>query len=794
MTARLRIFAALFFCFFTSIALAQDAATGGNGPAVSDREANEALIRLLEDPKGRAALIEQLRQAQGGEAVGGGTAPSEASETASGTRTEAGNTAEAEGNAPTTAPAGADGEATDASAPETQPFAVRLGEYTKVVADDVGLIIERMGHALKGVRLLLDGSLQVKWDRFYNAILEVVLVLFSGTLVYLVGQRLVAWAYRRLDLTARYGGWGMRAAILGLTTILDAGTVLVGWGGGYVVALSSFGGLETGVSLLESLTLNAFLVTGLAKVALRFVFAPARPYLRLIPFEDKAAIYWTRWLGFVLGWLSYGIMLAVPVANLAISFVIGNGVRFLVVLIGALIMLGLVLRNRKRVASGVRAYAESHNSELGKRVMFLLARIWHLVAFFYIFIVFMVWLFRPFDATQIILRSTGLSILTIMGGVLLSLMMSRAITGGIRLPDSMKQTLPALQGRLNAFVPRILKIFRFAVFVTTVLILLDIWHIVSFLDWLGSADGISIVSRYSSAVFVLLAAFAIWLAIMSWVDLRLQDRAGYMVSARERTLFQLFRNAVTVVIMVMGVLLALSEVGINIGPLIAGAGVVGLAISFGAQTLVKDIITGAFIQIENAMNEGDVVTVAGITGTVERLTVRSVRLRDLEGTTHVIPFSSVDMVSNFMRGFSYHVALIGVAYDTDIKHATAALEEAFRRLAEVDEFRPKIIGELDIQGITNFGASSIDMRARIKTTPGDQWRIGRAYNAFVKEVFDEEGIEIPFPQVTYHAATPPPAVEANSKLRTTEPKKKSGRPKKASSTHDLEADGGGTDE
>jgi small-conductance mechanosensitive channel len=791
MTARLRIFAALFLCFLTPIALAQDAATGSGGSTVSAGQANEALIRLLEDPKGRAALIEQLRRAQENEAGEAGTSSAGAdSGTAPSGTSETGEATAATDNAPSTVPA----EATDPSTPQTQPFAVRLGEYTKVVADDFGLIIERMGHALKGVRLLLDGSLQVKWDQFYAAILEVVLVLFSATVVYLIGQRLIGLAHRRLDLKARYGGWGMRAAILGLTTILDAGTVLVGWGAGYVVALSSFGGLESGVSLLESLTLNAFMVTGVAKVALRFVFAPARPYLRLLPFEDKASIYWTRWLGFVLGWLSYGIMLAVPVANLAVSFVIGNGVRFIVVLIGALIMLVLVLRNRKRVAAAVREYAEQLSSEIAKRMMFLVARIWHFAAFFYIFMMFMVWLFRPFDAMAIIFRSTGLSILTIMGGVLLSLMMSRAITRGIRLPDRMRQSLPALQDRLNAFVPRILKIFRFVVFITTVLILLDIWHIVSFLDWLRSEDGIGIISRYGSAVFVLLAAFAIWLAIMSWVDLRLRDRTGYMVSARERTLFQLFRNAVTVVIMVMGVLLALSEVGINIGPLIAGAGVVGLAISFGAQTLVKDIITGAFIQIENAMNEGDVVTVAGITGTVEHLTVRSVRLRDLEGTTHVVPFSSVDMVSNFMRGFSYHVALIGVAYDTDIKLARAALEEAFRRLAELPEFRPKIIGDLEIHGITNFGASSIDIRARIKTTPGDQWGVGRAFNAFVKEVFDEEGIEIPFPQVTYHAATPPPMADTESKLLKAETKKKTGRSKKADSTHGTGVDHGGAEE
>ncbi len=762
MTALLRICAMLLFCLITVNAFAQEAGAQNEPIQYSVPEASEALIRLLEDPKGREALIEQLRTLEasgsGQESAGAGsTAASKASSSNQTTSSERTPSPHQEGSSvPSTAGQSTQSaeSAAEKSMPATQTFAVRLGEYTRVLALDAGLIVERMNHSLKGVRLLLDGSLKVRWEKLNQAILEVLLVLAVAIAFYFLGQRFVAVAHRRLDLKARYGGWTLRTLILVFTTGLDAGTVLIGWGGGYAVALSSFGGLETGVSLLESLTLNAFLVTGLAKVGLRFVFAPSRPYLRLLPFKDEASIYWTRWLGFVFAWLIYGLMLAVPVANQAISFVIGNGVRFLVVLTGAVIMTVLVYRNRDRVASGIRDYAERFSGALTKRSVFLFARLWHLGAYFYIFMVFMVWLFRPFNAMAIIFRSTGLSILTIMGGVLLSLMMTRAITGGIRLPESFQRNLPALQSRLNAFVPRILKVLRFAVFLTTVLILLDIWEIVSFLDWLKSAQGLSIVSRYSSALFVLMAAFAIWLAIMSWVDLRLRDRAGYMVTARERTLFQLFRNAFTVVIIVMASLLALSEVGINIGPLIAGAGVVGLAISFGAQTLVKDIITGAFIQIENAMNEGDVVTVAGITGTVERLTVRSVRLRDLEGTTHVVPFSSVDMVSNFMRGFSYHVGIIGVSYDTDIKTAKKALQEAFDRLKET-EYGSRIIGDFEIHGVTQFADSSVNIRVRIKTTPGDQWSVGRAFNECVKEVFDEQGIEIPFPQITYHAAPPP---------------------------------------
>ncbi|MBO6757823.1 MAG: mechanosensitive ion channel [Roseibium sp.] len=707
-------------------AAAQDAPPEERPASTTElQDASDALLRLLEDPEGRAALIEYLKTAPP-QSTSGEATPSDADQS------------------------GVD----DTAATQDQAFVLRLGEYTRLVADDLGQIIERIGHSVKGLSLLADGTLTVRWDRLLEAMFSVAAVLASATLVLWAGQWILAGVHKRFEVRARYGGWTLRAGILVFTSLLDAGTVLLGWAAGYAVALASFGGLTSGVSLLESLALNAFLITGLAKAALRFIFAPNRPALRLLPFEDDAAIYWARWLGFVFAWLSYGLMLAVPVANQAISFVIGNAVRFFVVLIGTAIMIGLIARNRARVAAGATAYAERLYSEIAKRSMLLLGRVWHIGAYFYVVMVFLVWLFRPFDAMAIILRSTGLSVLTIMGGVLISLITTRAITGGIRLPQELQKSLPALQGRLNAFVPRILRVFRLAVFVSTLLILLDIWGIVSFFDWITSPDGTNLASRFGSAFIVLLAAFAVWLAVMSWVDLRLRERSGYIVTARERTLFKLFRNAFSVVVLVLAGLLALSEIGVNIGPLIAGAGVVGLAISFGAQTLVKDIITGAFIQIENAINEGDVVTVAGTTGVVERLTVRSVRVRDLDGTAHIVPFSSVDMVSNFMRDFSYHVAVLGVAYDTDIRKAKVAMEEAFRRLKD-SEHGSSVLGDLEMHGVTAFGASAIDIRARIKTLPGAQWGVGRAYNEFVKDVFDERGIEIPFPQVTYHAAKPP---------------------------------------
>lgn len=247
---------------------------------------------------------------------------------------------------------------------------------------------------------------------------------------------------------------------------------------------------------------------------------------------------------------------------------------------------------------------------------------------------------------------------------------------------------------------------------------------------------------------ILLVAGLIWLALNSWIDYRLSPDIGAVPTSREKTLLSLLRNAATILLIILTLMFALSEIGINIGPLLASAGVLGLAIGFGAQKLVQDIITGVFIQFENAMNVGDVVTVGGTTGVVEKLTVRSVSLRDLQGTFHIIPFSSVDMVSNFMRDFSYFVCDMGIAYREDIAEAKQAMFDGFEQLKQDETQAKEIIGDLEWFGLNSFGDSAIVLRARIKTVPGSQWGVGRAYNAILKELFDERGIEIPFPHQT----------------------------------------------
>jgi small conductance mechanosensitive channel len=355
---------------------------------------------------------------------------------------------------------------------------------------------------------------------------------------------------------------------------------------------------------------------------------------------------------------------------------------------------------------------------------------------------------HPYRALPFMVSATVESVVAIVLGIVVASVISRAITAGLRLPEEVRHRLPLLEARLNAFVPGMLHVVRSLVLLGVVLMIARAWGLFDVLSWAASAAGQEVVARIVSAGIILLLAALLWLALSSWIEYRLNPNRARQPSARARTLLALLRNALTVVIATVAFMLVLSEVGVNIAPLLAGAGVLGLAVGFGAQKLVQDIITGAFIQFENAINEGEVVTVAGTTGTVERLTIRSVGLRDLQGVYHIIPFSSVDAVSNFM--FGYHVAEIGIAYRENVEEARALMHAAFDELCQDPELGAAIFRPLDWHGLTAFGDSAVMLRARIKTRPGQQWAAGRAYNAIIKRLFDEHGIEIPFPHMTLY--------------------------------------------
>ena len=225
---------------------------------------------------------------------------------------------------------------------------------------------------------------------------------------------------------------------------------------------------------------------------------------------------------------------------------------------------------------------------------------------------------------------------------------------------------------------------------------------------------------------------------------------------RGHTIAQLLRSVGRVLVIIVGVLLTL-DVFIDIGPLLAVSGIAGLAISFGAQSLVKDVITGFFALVEGQYAVGDVIEAGGKTGTVERMTLRVVMLRDMHGVLHIIPNGQITTVSNLTRGWSRTVVDVGVAYESDVDAALAVFADEAGRLARDDRWTGLIEGEPEVMGVNELADSAVVIRTRFQTAAGQQWAVAREFNRRIKNRLDREGIVIPFPQRTVHLRQAPPA-------------------------------------
>ncbi len=220
---------------------------------------------------------------------------------------------------------------------------------------------------------------------------------------------------------------------------------------------------------------------------------------------------------------------------------------------------------------------------------------------------------------------------------------------------------------------------------------------------------------------------------------------------RAQTLVKLLRQVIVVGVWVMAGLMALSQVGVDIGPVLAGAGVMGLAIGFGAQNLVRDVISGFFIIFEDQIRIGDIVTINGTNGQVEKITLRTVVLRDVEGVVHVFPNGTITSLSNRSTGWSAYVADVGVAYKEDTDRVTEVIRSVASEMRSDAEFGPLMIEDAEVLGVERFADSAVVIRVRLKTVPLKQWVVGREFNRRLKKAFDREGIEIPFPHVSLYA-------------------------------------------
>ncbi|GJL61365.1 MAG: hypothetical protein NPIRA04_00190 [Nitrospirales bacterium] len=219
---------------------------------------------------------------------------------------------------------------------------------------------------------------------------------------------------------------------------------------------------------------------------------------------------------------------------------------------------------------------------------------------------------------------------------------------------------------------------------------------------------------------------------------------------RIKTLTGLIQTIGLAVIWVMAVIMELDQIGLDITPILAGAGIIGLAVGFGAQNLVRDIFSGFFIILENQVRVGDVAIVNGTGGLVERITFRTIILRDMAGVVHVFPNGTVTTLANMTKEWSAYLMEIGVAYKEDTDRVVQVMKDVDEELRRDPQYSPQILEPIEVFGVDQFKESEVVIKARIKTLPIKQWGVGREYRRRLKKAFDAQGIEIPFPHRTLY--------------------------------------------
>ena len=638
-----------------------------------------------------------------------------------------------------------------------KPFSVRLTESVSTTWEEASGAISSIGRYFPNPEALADWVQHNIFDpdslgRLRSQAMPIVLILLMAWISEFVVERLLASFRKRIEVRA--GRNNSTALWLAFARAAVRFCALAAF---TMVAFTALFFHRPGTAI-DTIAVQIFSVyiTGRALVILtRLILAPSVPSLRLVPLRSESAVSLFSWLRRLLFIALTGYLLA----GTALLFGLPPGgfsdLMDLLGLILVVMMIVGILRNRAAMAVWIRgpeADLPVRRSFI-RRVRCRLAAVWHILAVIYLISVFVVWWWDIDGGFLYLLRGTFLSAFLLFTARITIQGIRNRISLNIIANEALRQKIPILAKRLNRYAPILFFIVRTGIIFITATAVLEAWNVDAH-RWLAEP----FVRQFGVFLFNMFTLFTISAVIWETVDIATEHyltksekpdhTPGYR--ARVRTLLPLMRKVLMIVLTVMVVMIVLSEFGVNIGPLLTGAGIIGLAVGFGAQKLVQDIITGVFILLEDAVAIGDVVKVAGIGGLVEDLSIRSIRLRDLSGNVHTIPFSSVDTVTNMTKLYSYYLIDIGVAYREDTDRVAEVCEKIVDGMRSEPEFCHDILEPLEVLGVDQFADSAVIIKARIKTRPIRQWTVGREFNRRMKKRFDELGIEIPFPHRTLY--------------------------------------------
>ena len=475
--------------------------------------------------------------------------------------------------------------------------------------------------------------------------------------------------------------------------------------------------------------------------------------LALYPLGEETRNYLYIWIRRFANFGIYGFAVAgcswwlsVPGAIYAILL------RVVVLVLGVMAVI-VVLQNRTPVAEWLRGPTEPVSGRRrGWRLLRQrLAAVWHILAVVVIIGTFGISVLHIQGGFVFLLRASLLSAVIVLAAALAAQFVSRASERGFAVRPELKARFPTLEARTNRYVPLLTTLASLAIYVVAALALLQAWGIESFL-WLQATATSPVVGSVASVVIVLAAAVVAWEAFVLGLEhhmLRFEDDSRRR--ARAQTMVPFLHIIALAVIGIIVVFAVLGALGINIGALLAGAGVFGLIAGLGSQSIIKDFMTSIAVLIDDTFAVGDVVDFGGgHSGVVEAMSIRTIKLRAFDGSLLTVPFSEAKVIQNLTKDYSYYVANVGVAYHEDTDRVVKVLVQIVDEMRKEKEFARRILEPLDVVGVDRFADSAVIIVVRIKTLPIHQWTVGREFNRRMKQVFDREGIEMPFPTRTIY--------------------------------------------
>ncbi|WP_318368644.1 mechanosensitive channel protein [Enterobacter sp.] len=598
-------------------------------------------------------------------------------------------------------------------------------------------------------------------DTFYNAATHFLMLAAVVFIFFWLVRLSVTPLYRKMGTWARKkhgerASWVQLPAMIIGAFIIDLMLLALTLFVGQVVS-DNFNGNNRTIAFQQGLFLNAFALIEFFKAILRLIFCPRFPDLRPFAVSDAAAKYWHLRLSALSSLIGYGLLVAVPIISNQVNIQVGAVANVIIMLCITAWALYLIFKNKISVQQSLIHLADR---SLAFFSLFIraFALVWHWLASAYFVVLFFFSLFDPGNSLKFMMSASLRSLAIISVAAFVSGILSRWLAKSITLSPHVQRNYPELQKRINGWFSTALKVARILIVCVAIMLLLNAWSLFDFWNWLNNGAGEKTVDILIRIALILFFSAVGWTVLASLIENRLSSdiHGRPLPSARTRTLLTLFRNALAVVISTITVMIVLSEIGVNIAPLLAGAGALGLAISFGSQTLVKDIITGVFIQFENGMNTGDLVTIGPLTGTVERMSIRSVGVRQDTGAYHIIPWSSITTFANFVRGIGSVVANYDVDRHENADKANQALKDAVGELMARDDIRGLIIGEPNFVGIVGLTNTAFTLRVTFTTQPLKQWTVRFALDSMVKKHFDLADVRAPVQtyQVLAQPATP----------------------------------------